>query len=507
VGYAFSLVEPEELAYMMDVHFFLNRTLSSGYPEFDTAQSSSRSSENGPETDEAAVSIVTGEDEPLAAINKVVSIGPYTRDKMTPDMVHTGLLVQDSIDEENEFVKRFIEEDIQMTNQYRVCENAMKQYHKTRTEATRAGVKAAKLLVKSNAITTIHPLIAGTDVSRCHKGVVEKAAFVRALQTFRPSQTVLETGIGTGSSNNKAQKKALEKANKLQSRTGPNGSKNILPGVEVMQQLRKVMSSSLERSKPKVIVSLGADADTDVDAAVGAESEGRDVFAGFDDDETALAGDDDEYDPQVLQTSDAGRKALTITPSGSGANFRTSRTITSWSGVVADDDDEEEEHVVRSVTMGSSSNPEPKQRLSVADRKKLKKYGEIPEHAPSSSSSSSSAVGVKRSREEEVMASVDTNVFKDKSYYMSYGTEDVRENFAETSLQPQSHLRASEQQSANILEQSMLDVIPEEILELNKKRRLLRWDAKKRKFVKVCCSLYLVLAAMYCIVLCCIVLC
>lgn len=428
-------MEPEELAYMMDVHFFLNRTLSSGYPEPGTEQSASSSSVND---DTAAVSIVTGEEEAVHDTARVVNIGPYAREQMTPDMVHTGLLVQDSIDEENEFVKRSIEEDIQMTNQYRVCENAMKQYHKTRTEATRAGVKAAKLLVKSNAITSIHPLIAGTDVSRCHKGVVEKAAFVRALQTFRPSQTVLETGIGTGSSNNKAQKKALELANKLQSRTGP-GIKAVLPGVEVMQQLRKVMSSSLDRAKPKVEVSLSGAADADGEEGSEDEKPETDDLAVLEEEEDGLEGAaDDEYTPQVLSTKDGSKRSIS--------------TGTSWSGVVDESDEELDE---QPSAMGCSVNPQPKQRLSVADRKKLKKYGEIGE-APAKAAAPSKQAGLKRSREEEVMAAVDTNVYKDNSHYMAYGTEDARESFAETSLQPQSHLKSSEQQSANILEQSLL---------------------------------------------------
>lgn len=31
----------------------------------------------------------------------------------------------------------------------------------------------------------------------------------------------------------------------------------------------------------------------------------------------------------------------------------------------------------------------------------------------------------------------------------------------------------------------MLDVAPDEAMDMNKKRKMLRWDAKKRKFVKV----------------------
>ena len=67
---------------------------------------------------------------------------------------------------------------------------------------------------------------------------------------------------------------------------------------------------------------------------------------------------------------------------------------------------------------------------------------------------------------------------------MSYGNEDEKGRFAEDLLQPQSGLRDMEIQSASKLENAFLDVTPETALELNKKRRVLRWDAKKRKFVR-----------------------
>ncbi len=35
-----------------------------------------------------------------------------------------------------------------------------------------------------------------------------------------------------------------------------------------------------------------------------------------------------------------------------------------------------------------------------------------------------------------------------------------------------------------MLESALLDVAPEDALEMNKKKRVMRWDAKKRKFVK-----------------------
>ena len=36
-----------------------------------------------------------------------------------------------------------------------------------------------------------------------------------------------------------------------------------------------------------------------------------------------------------------------------------------------------------------------------------------------------------------------------------------------------------------MLENALLDLAPDEALEMNRKRKMLRWDAKKRKFVKV----------------------
>lgn len=35
------------------------------------------------------------------------------------------------------------------------------------------------------------------------------------------------------------------------------------------------------------------------------------------------------------------------------------------------------------------------------------------------------------------------------------------------------------------MDNAMLDISPDDAMELNKKRKMLRWDAKKRKFVKV----------------------
>jgi hypothetical protein len=55
-------------------------------------------------------------------------------------------------------------------------------------------IEGAKHLTKGNLIRSIHPLIKGADPDRCNDMVLDKADFVRSLQTFRPAQTVFETG-------------------------------------------------------------------------------------------------------------------------------------------------------------------------------------------------------------------------------------------------------------------------------------------------------------------------
>mmetsp|Transcript_12626 Transcript_12626/g.12702 ORF Transcript_12626/g.12702 Transcript_12626/m.12702 type:complete len:266 (+) Transcript_12626:3-800(+) len=74
--------------------------------------------------------------------------------------------------------------------------------------------------------------------------------------------------------------------------------------------------------------------------------------------------------------------------------------------------------------------------------------------------------------------------FRDERYYMSYGDEDVVQCYAEESMQPQYGLKTNELLNAHGIEKALLDVTPEEALEMNKKRRMMRWDARKRKFVK-----------------------
>jgi hypothetical protein len=49
---------------------------------------------------------------------------------------------------------------------WRISENGMKQYRRTRSEASKEGVKMTKAIVKANTIRSLHPLIVGCDPTR-----------------------------------------------------------------------------------------------------------------------------------------------------------------------------------------------------------------------------------------------------------------------------------------------------------------------------------------------------
>jgi hypothetical protein len=319
------------------------------------------------------------------------------------------LIPQDCIDEENEYLKRELGDDENLLNLFRVSENGMKQYRRTRTEASKEGIKIAKKLVKNKVLRYIHPLISGCDPKRCDTAVVEKADFIRQLQKFRPAQTVFETGIGTSS--NQATKRVKDSS-----------------GALVVKAFRNEIKHALERNKPEMsyhdLLASNADAGG----------------GGVDDDDD----NDDDNDDDIM-----------------------------------DDVDHEEGAATRSLMScdGGTGTANDKIRLSKAERKRLKKQN-LPlntkkmrvDSADVEMTFSDSAVSKKS--------------FQDARFYMSYGTEDEKATFSEASMQPKSNLRDREAQSANMLESALLDVAPDTATDLNSKRRFLRWDAKKRKFVK-----------------------
>lgn len=428
IGFALSFVEPEEMAYAMDVLTFLGKDLKTTY--------------------DPAVEGGVGSN-PISD-GKEELVG-YTLEIMTPQLVHFGLLPQDCIDQENDFLKRALSDDSVLSSTLRVSENGYMQYRRTRTEATREGVKKAKLIAKNNSIKSIHPLIIGCDPSKCSQQVLEKASFVRMLQTFRPAQTVFETGIGTGTGSQTV--KGLQKKGSKESK-----------GVEMMKALRRVTASALERNKPNKKQTDEMDAGED---GGGAESHKENESLSLD---NMGGGDSGEWDD--FEIGDSDEFVGTDDRAGGSAKRKAS-------DMVSED---------------AESEGTKKVRLSISERKKLKKQGlsaaEIREvslrkAATDAIVANSTKAKINSLLEDELWGSKSSHeAFKDKRFYMDYGTENEHANYEEEALQPKAGLRSAEAASATMLESAYLDVDPDEALDLNRKKRMMRWDAKKRKFVK-----------------------
>lgn len=365
IGFAFSFIEPDEFAYLMDVHQFLNKSIDSGYPK--SSQNSDHSAAPESESyDELA---------PYA----------YTLSSMTPDMMHTGLLPQDALDEENDYVKRLLQEDDNIATLYRIAENGYQQYKRTRSEASRQGVKAAKLILKNDVIQTIHPLIKGCDPHHCSKEVLAKAEFIRKLQTFRPHATVLETGIGTGSSTSTSMDPA-KKAEKFKK------------SLAIMKDFRRATLFHLERNKAKLI------------AAKDTEGDNEDQCDDSDDSDEEV-NDDENIDVNEDELGDDNDEYHEVPVSGNGVKGN----------------DEHDESDDLSVGLSVTSAGRETRRLSAAERRKLRKFGTR-----------------SSSQQDEDQRKTKLASFQDSKFYMTYGTESTSETFAEESLQPLSNLRSGE---------------------------------------------------------------
>lgn len=378
----------------------------------------------------------------------------YTLETMTPKNVHTGGVPQDVLDEENEYLRQLFRQENTLLKLFDTSENGMMQYKRTRPEASKDGVKAVKEILKKEGMQTqLHPLLVGMDPTRCNQSVVEKNKFVQMLQTFRPQQTVLESGIGTGcTSGQTSRQKSVQR--------GAPG-KEVLSG-EAMRAFRKVTRFSLERNKAALLNSSISNNEVDEDSS--RMPEGRD--------------DDDDDDFENDNDNDYGMGDEFVESAGTEEAAEAPRPIV------------------------TSHAP----RLSKAARRKLKSGESV-----DALSRSYVEAGSRGGRAESSYGSEER--FHDSRHFMTYGVEDDKADFMESAMQPLAGMRGSELQGmlieflyysclchdsyfaslcessgAAMMQKAVLDLSPEAAMAVDSstKKKILRWDPKKRKFVKVC---------------------
>ena len=453
IGYCWGIVDSEELPYMVDLHVFLGRKLSNG-----TVEKGDRNEEEG--GGDGSSNEGDGED---GVDSEYLT---YTLAEMTPDMVHYGCIPELTLVEEVENVRRIADSELTGSHDAealraltRVCNNAMKQYRRSRPEASKAGVRRAKQLLEGakdacgkriGGGISPHPLLklietkkllrsadsAGNDGSgkSSEQQVREKLDelrkrddFLRAMNNFRPKETIFEA-FATGK----------EKAGGVHSqvdrgRTDLLGKRadNKQAAFGAMKSMRRQMK--MARDKGSTLVVAGS--------------------------RNALALNGEEV---------AEEDAI-----GVGGNNKLEVELAL--GIST-----------KNSVLGNSAPvvPETKRRLSKAERKRLKNN---PRATAEAVSSNASAGPTKKTKDKKDKRGAD---FRDAEYYIDNEIT-LNPDAVERSRQIEAAMQPSASgdskglaASALKLEQSMLDIVGDEREDLVKRQRMMRWDKSKRKYVQ-----------------------
>lgn len=427
IGYCWSLVEPEELPYMVDLHLFLGRKMT---------------------TSEGAVSTEWTDFEDEAGSKKPKDVvEPYTLSEMTPDMVHYGSVPESILTMEVENVRRIMDSELSgsehseaMRALSKVCTNAMKQYRKTRPEASREGVRRAKAILEGVKIETgervngtsipPHPLLEGLEREHYErqkdKGKIgtwndlenqkKRQEFLLAMSRLRPKETVFEA-FATGGGKETGVGSQVDKG-----RTTVSSKKNDSSfALSAMKRMRRQMR--MARDKGSALVVAGSQ--------------------------------------NALDQNDEGG-ITTIKEDQGGAESEGSP------------EHQVKASLIDSITGTTEAVAPTRRRLSKAERKQLKKD-------PSVIDSLIETKKTKPTRETD---------FRDHAFFIETNAvknpeESQRQQQVEAAMQPSAANSVKGViGSALRIEEAMMDIVGDEREEMVQKHRMMRWDTSKRKYIQ-----------------------
>eukprot|EP00804_Cyclotella_cryptica_P010635 CCRYP_005448-RA/>CCRYP_005448-RA protein AED:0.01 eAED:0.01 QI:779/1/1/1/1/1/2/366/845 len=470
IGYCWGIVDPDELPYMVDLHLFLGRRLSTGY---ERTESSLDDKANEDDKNEAERE---GQDDNSKNDDDMI----YTLEEMTPDMVHYGSVPEMVLVEEVENVRRMVDSELAgshdaelLRNMARVCNNAMKQYRRSRPEASREGVRRAKALLEGDKEATgrrmlqsrggipSHPLLRGIEIEKLkasigkqsdnldHDGtsstrqyqeevakkklsdLKKREEFLVAMANFRPKETVFEAFASGGG-------KDLIYSSQVDKCT--NGSAAALVAMKSMRRQMK-----LARDKGNALVIAG--------------SKSAQLLNG-----------------EVIEENGVGGLA-----------------VMGESEMVEDENDGEEKKTCNVPTASSDTGAsEGKRRLSKAERKMMKRN---PNYRPDQSTNiaepiTTNSPGRPTSIESKKAKKKRGADFRDSLHFIENDfTPDTaaaaRDRQIEAAMQPSaSNNNKGSTSLAHRIEENMLDIVGDENVDLVKRHRMMRWDKSKRKYVQ-----------------------
>eukprot|EP00752_Nemacystus_decipiens_P002961 g2751.t1 len=464
-GTAYSIVDPEEIPHMLDLHLFLGRKPSNVH-----APPGGAPGPDGTTVDDAEVG-GTEQDDGAGAGGRGAIVG-YDVPELNPDLVHYGNFPQQVMDDENESLKEIIgNSGSALAGLQRVCQNAMKQYRRTRPDPSGRAIVRAKLLDRGET----HPLLVKFEARGMHSAAAHagRNEFMRAMSSFRPKETIFEL-LGGGGTEAKAK----------------GDMDQVMGAVRKRARVHRLLTRNEATAADTETAAADATA-TAVAAAAGAAG-------------TSLSGDDgdggDAVEPMDVESGGGDRVEAAAAAAGTSATTpavaagRTSATAASAAsggGGTGGGSDE------RNGGGGSSTVAVTgvKRKLSRFERKQLKKNRDAGADAGGARGRGGDALaGLEDEVEKEdaaaggvgdggVMGNGGPGKFADKSSYIGYGTTEAS-SFVEAALQPRSVEKSADGFAAGRLEEAILDVNPDEAVDMAKKQRLLHWDSRKKKFVK-----------------------
>lgn len=419
IGYCWGLVDSEELPYLVDLYLFLGRPLETSHHKVEKI------------IDESREDI---EDENTKEVEYQETI--YGIDEMTPDMVHYGSMPETTSTEEVENVRRIIDSELTGSHDaenlrmlVRVCENAMKQYRRSRPEASKQGVRRSKAILEGEkqqngqrlggGTIPPHPVLRKVEIDKImnsHGGALSKEAaekklkemkdredFLRAMSSFRPKETIFEAFATAGSGKSLTGMGQVDKG--VVSIGGGPKKQDPSAAFSAMKSMRRQMR--LAHDKGTVMVVAGSEK------------------------AQALNGDNNAVAPTAIQA-----QKLLEEPSKIAVE---------------------------------------KRRLSKAERKKIKN-GQV-------STLSDINGDIKRAKDKR------GSEFRDNTFYIdttsnSNPEEEQRSQTIEAAMQPSAAMGKDGLSSALRLEEAMLDVVGDENADMVKNIRVKRWDSKKRKYIQ-----------------------
>jgi ATP-dependent RNA helicase DDX54/DBP10 len=360
---------------------------------------------------------------------------------MTPEVVHYGSVPESILVGELENLQRIVNSEFSgsvdaesLRSLAKVCSNAMKQYRRTRVEASREGVRRAKVILEGERLDSgqrigtgsipPHPIFRGVERGRVTQeggtrqveNETQREEFLRAVSNFRPKETVFEAFAAGGS------KDIVVSSQVDKGKAGIIGKRlDSSNALTAMKDMRREMRISRDKGASLVVAGsthLGASLEDAVLVTVNSTSE---------DDSASRTVSDNALDRLCSNGPSSGQSGME------------------------------------------------RRRISRVERRRLK------------TSSANFAYGRFAGGTESKTKRKRVSDFRDSSFFIENeaAEEAQRAHRMEAALQPSSTASArGSVGNALRVEEAMLDILGDERDELVRNQRLMRWDKSRRKYME-----------------------